>query len=45
MAHTAWSLVHGMAMLRIGNLANFPMDFAAVEREGLRLLNQALQAE
>ncbi len=45
MAHTAWSLVHGMAMLRIGNLANFPMDFAAVEREGLRRLNLALQAE
>lgn len=44
MAHTAWSLVHGMAMLRIGNLSNFPMDFALIEREGLRLLNVALQS-
>ena len=43
MAHTAWSLVHGMAMLRIGNLSNFPMDFSSVEREGLRLLNVALK--
>ena len=43
MAHTAWSMVHGMAMLRIGHLRNFPMDFAQVEHEGLRRIGLALQ--
>ena len=36
MAFSAWSIVHGMALLRIGHLANFPMNFAPVEREALR---------
>jgi AcrR family transcriptional regulator len=43
MAHTAWSIVHGMAMLRIGNARSLPMDFASAEREGLRRLVLALQ--
>lgn len=44
MAHTAWSMVHGMAMLRIAHLLHFPMDFAALEREGLERLALALRA-
>ena len=43
MAYAAWSMVHGMAMLRIGNLRDFPMDFTVVERESLRRLGLALQ--
>lgn len=43
MAYTTWSMVHGMAMLRIGNLRDFPMDFTVVERESLRRLGLALQ--
>ena len=43
MAHTAWAMVHGMAMLRLGHLAHFPMNFAAVEQEGLQRLNSGLK--
>lgn len=35
-AFGTWSIVHGMAMLRIGHLANFPLNFAPVEEETLR---------
>lgn len=35
-AFSAWSIVHGMAMLRIGHLNNFPLKFAPVEQETLR---------
>ncbi len=41
MAHTAWSLVHGMATLRIGTLRDLPLDFAAIEAEGLERIGLA----
>lgn len=45
MAFTAWSLVHGLAMLRIGHLRHFPGDFAAIERESLLRIGAGLKAE
>lgn len=45
MAYGAWSLVHGMAMLRIAHLAHFPMDYAAAERENLRRFGAGLMAK
>jgi AcrR family transcriptional regulator len=45
MAFIAWSMVHGVAMLRIGHLRHFPGDFAAVEREALRRIGAGLMAE
>ena len=45
MAYGAWSLVHGMAMLRIGHLTHFPMDYTAAERENLRRLGLGLMAQ
>jgi AcrR family transcriptional regulator len=44
MAFTAWSMVHGLAMLRIGHLRHFPGDFAAMELESLRRIGAGLQA-
>jgi AcrR family transcriptional regulator len=44
MALTAWSMVHGLAMLRIGHLRHFPGDFAAIERESLRRIGAGLMA-
>jgi AcrR family transcriptional regulator len=44
MAFTAWSMVHGLAMLRIGHLRHFPGDFVAVERESLRRIGAGLKA-
>jgi AcrR family transcriptional regulator len=45
MAHTAWALVHGMATLRIGTLRDLPLDFAAIEAEGLERIGLALMQE
>ena len=45
MAHTAWSLVHGMATLRIGTLRDLPLDFAAMETEGLERIGLAFMQE
>jgi AcrR family transcriptional regulator len=44
MAFTAWAMVHGIAMLRIGHLRHFPMDFAPAEREALRRIGLGLMA-
>ena len=35
MAYTAWSLVHGVAMLRTTALRHFPSDLAASDRQAL----------
>jgi AcrR family transcriptional regulator len=45
MAFTAWGMVHGLAMLRIGHLSQFPGNFAPVERESLRRIGMGLMAE
>ena len=44
MALTAWGMVHGLAMLRIGNLKHFPGYSAAMEREALRRIGLGLAA-
>lgn len=44
MAITAWAMVHGIAMLRIGHLRQAPADFAALERESLRRIGAGLKA-
>ncbi len=44
MAFTVWSMVHGIAMLRIGHLKHFPTDFAAIDREALRRIGVGLKA-
>lgn len=36
MVYMAWSIVHGMAMLRITQLSYFPYDFSKAEKETLR---------
>lgn len=43
MALMAWAMVHGMAMLRTHQLKQLPVDFAAVERESLHRLSNALK--
>jgi AcrR family transcriptional regulator len=45
MAFTAWAMVHGIAMLRIGNLRHFPGDFRAIELEALRRIGAGLKAD
>jgi AcrR family transcriptional regulator len=45
MAYAAWALVHGVAMLRITYLGEFPLDFTAADREVLRAFNLGLQGE
>jgi hypothetical protein len=45
MALTAWSIVHGLAMLRIGHLRHFPGDFAAIARESLLRIGAGLKAQ
>jgi AcrR family transcriptional regulator len=44
MAYAAWSLVHGIAMLRIMYLGEFPLDFAAADRAALWAFNHGLQS-
>lgn len=44
MAVTAWAMVHGIAMLRIGHLKHVPAAFAALERESLRRIGAGLKA-
>jgi AcrR family transcriptional regulator len=43
MAYTAWSIVHGIAMLRLTYLDEFPLDFASVDREALLAFSRGLQ--
>jgi AcrR family transcriptional regulator len=45
MAFTAWAMVHGIAMLRIGHLRHFPGDFAAIESEALQRIGAGLKAD
>jgi AcrR family transcriptional regulator len=45
MAYSAWANVHGIAMLRITNLRDFPVDFKTVDRCGLRAFYRGLCAE
>lgn len=44
MAYAAWSLVHGIAMLRITFLSEYPIDFANADREALMNFSRGLQA-
>ena len=44
MAITAWAMVHGIAMLRVGHLKHAPGDFAELERESLRRIGAGLKA-
>lgn len=44
MGYAAWSLVHGMAMLRITALRPYPIDLAAFDDEALRNFMRGLQA-
>ncbi len=44
MALGAWSLVHGLAMLRVTFLQSFQTDFAMIERETLRAFYAGLTA-
>ena len=43
MAYAAWSLVHGISMLRITYLGEFHLDFTAADRETLWAFNRGLQ--
>lgn len=45
MGFTAWGMVHGMAMLRIGHLRHFPGDFTPIERDALRRIGAGLKAK
>jgi AcrR family transcriptional regulator len=45
MAFTAWAMVHGLAMLRIGHLRHFPGDFSATEREAMRRIGAGLMTD
>lgn len=44
MALTAWSYVHGVAMLRVTNFRNIPIDWRAIDRAGLDVLFYGFQA-
>jgi hypothetical protein len=44
MAYAAWALVHGIAMLRLTYLEQFPADFDVVDQEVLRTLSDGLMA-
>ena len=45
MAFTAWAMVHGIAMLRIGHLRHYPGDIDAMGLEALRRIGAGLMAE
>ncbi len=44
MAYAAWTLVHGIAMLRITALRQYPVDLAAVDYQALLNFMRGLQA-
>lgn len=44
MAYTAWSLVHGISMLRITYLEDYPADLAAADRQALLVFGRGLKA-
>lgn len=43
-AYAAWSLVHGISMLRLTYLKDFPLDFAAADRRALDTFARGLTA-
>lgn len=45
MAFTTWAMVHGIAMLRIGHLRNYPGDIDEMGVESLRRIGAGLMAE
>jgi AcrR family transcriptional regulator len=45
MAFTTWAMVHGVAMLRIGHLRNYPGNIDAMSVEALRRIGAGLMAE
>ncbi len=44
MAYAAWATVHGVAMLRVTLLRDYPMDFEMADRETLRNFARGLQS-
>ena len=44
MAYAAWVTVHGIAMLRVSSLRDYPMDFEAADREALHNFARGLQS-
>ena len=44
MAYAAWATVHGIAMLRVTSLRDYPMDFESADREALRNFARGLQS-
>ena len=44
MAYAAWAIVHGIAMLRVTLLRDYPMDFETADREALRNFARGLQS-
>ena len=45
MALTAWSHVHGSAMLRVTNFRHIPTDFSAIDRAGLDVLYRGFSSK
>ena len=43
MAYAAWAMVHGISMLRITYLKDFPIPFESVDRETLSVFSRGLQ--
>lgn len=43
MAYGAWSIVHGISMLRITTLRNYPQDFEEADRNTLRSLFRGMK--
>jgi hypothetical protein len=44
MAYAAWVMVHGIAMLRLTSLRDYPLDFEAADRETLHNFARGLQS-
>jgi AcrR family transcriptional regulator len=42
MAYAAWSIVHGISMLRLTHLSHFPANFDEVDRQALKAFGQGL---
>ena len=43
MAYAAWSLVHGISMLRLTSLTEYPFDFAAADEQAINTLVDGLK--
>jgi AcrR family transcriptional regulator len=44
MAYAAWSVVHGISMLRVAHMGHLPLDFEHMDRQVLKVLARGLQA-